>query len=187
MIDSRIPQDPGERTRSAQRRAIILLSIAAGILFFVIIAVVIALLVPQSNGASRGVSSTSSAAPTPMVSLIPTASVPPALATSEADPPADPAATITTFSVNPEQVICPEDPSAIQLTFSWSTTHAERVWIGVETTDAEADTFAAVGTDETGYTSISFKCGEAEAVTYTLTAKGATGTVHASVVVAKAS
>lgn len=182
MIQSSVTSTPGEPPGASHRRAIIVLLTVISLMLLVIIAVVIALLMPQKAADIAGASSTPSAAPTATTAPTPTAPLPSAI--SEPEAPALAIPRITTFSVDPERVNCTDGVLAVPLIFSWTTTDAEQVWIGVNTEDAEANPFALVNPRESEYTSISFKCGFAEGLIYTLTAKGAGGTVHASVIVA---
>jgi hypothetical protein len=83
--------------------------------------------------------------------------------------PPDAAAVITSFTVTPTTVECPDERSgAVALSVSWATEGADRAWIGVGTTDAAAQPFAEVPTAAAGYSDLDFDCGVAQKL-FTLT------------------
>jgi hypothetical protein len=158
------------------------LLVASGV---VVIAIGVAVLVcallfnggSTGDDAARGASGTDAASPSSPRSTSPT---PMASASARADPATEPAPTtapaaprgataITSFSVSPTTVECNDERTApVPLSFSWVTTGAERVWIGVGTTDAAAQPFAEVATDASGYSDITFDCSALQKV-FTLT------------------
>lgn len=162
------------------------LLVASGV---VVIAIGVAVLVcallfnggSTGDDAARGASGTDAASPSSPGSTSPAASpTPMASASARADPATEPAPTtapaaprgataITSFSVSPTTVECNDERTApVPLSFSWVTTGAERVWIGVGTTDAAAQPFAEVATDASGYSDITFDCSALQKV-FTLT------------------
>jgi hypothetical protein len=157
------------------------LLVASGVVVIAIgVAVLVCALLFNGGGtgddAARGASGTDAASPSsPAASPTPMAS-----ASARADPATEPAPTtapaaprgataITSFSVSPTTVECNDERTApVPLSFSWVTTGAERVWIGVGTTDAAAQPFAEVATDASGYSDITFDCSALQKV-FTLT------------------
>ncbi len=120
-----------------------------------------------------------SAAPTPAASPVASASVPP----TDAAPPAASAPAIDDFSVDPVVAVCSDDrESTVPLRFSWSTSGADRAWIGVATSDASVQPTAEVPTDATAYTDVSFACRDAEQV-FTLSVQGSGGVTSRTIAI----
>ena len=122
-----------------------------------------------------------SAAPSATAAAEPSASVAPAAPA----PPAAGAPVISSFAVQPEAAMCPDErDSVVPLTFSWRSEGADRAWIGVNTSDASVQPTAEVATSTDGFTSVSFACRDADQV-FTLTVQGAGGTVSSTIAVAR--
>lgn len=95
-------------------------------------------------------------------------------AESDAGHPADDHPVVRTFAA-PATVMCEDDRAAsADLSFAWSIDGAERVWFGIDTSDAAAQPFAEVPADVDGYADAVYECRYPERL-YTLTAVSSSG------------
>lgn len=136
--------------------------------------------------ASASALPSSSAASAP-ASASPSAVTPSASASAVAPPapvePADGAPTITRFTVEPAEALCPDErASTVPLTFAWDSEGGERAWIGAGTTDASLQPTAEVALSAEGYADISFACSDADQV-FALTVTGPGGTTSSTIAV----
>ncbi len=91
--------------------------------------------------------------------------------------PSAPAPVIGDFAVSPETAECSDDRggATAPLSFSWTSTDADRAWIGVGTSDASISPTAEVPVSSDGWTDLEYECFSAEQ-NYTLTVQGPGGT-----------
>ncbi len=137
---------------------------------------------PDGVTTSAASSSASPAPSVPVAAATPTASV---VETPVAVPPAEGAPTISAFSVDPAEALCPDErESTVPLSFSWASEGGERAWIGVGTSDASVQPTAEVDLNADAYTDVSFACRDADQV-FTLTVEGAGGTTSSTIAIGR--
>jgi len=201
MTDPTVPLDsdrddasapPENRTRRRAAVAIGALLVVAGIAL-AIWAIAAAVRAPEGQNVPVTAPSATAAASPAQTTVAPSAA-PSATAVAEPSasiapvapvPPAADAPVISSFTVQPEVAVCPDErDSVVPLTFSWRSEGADRAWIGVNTSDASVQPTAEVATSTDGFTSVSFACRDADQV-FTLTVQGAGGTVSSTIAVAR--
>lgn len=101
----------------------------------------------------------------------------------EIDPDA-PAPVIGDFAIAPEVAECADDHGGetAPLTFTWSSSDADRAWIGVGTSDASISPTAEVPLSSDGWTDLEFEC-HLDSSDYTLTVQGPGGTTSVQITV----
>jgi hypothetical protein len=142
---------------------------------------------PEAAPTSAVASSPSSSAPVAPSTPTPTSVASPEVSASapptDAAPPAANAPVIDDFTVDPVVAACSDErESTVPLRFSWSTSGADRAWIGVATSDASVQPTAEVATDDAAYTGVSFACRDADQV-FTLTVQGSGGTTSRTIAI----
>ena len=196
-LETAAPGAEPETTAPTRRRRVAIVIggvlIAAGVAL-AIWAVSVAVSAPEGADApvtAPSMPATSSPTQTPSVS----SATPEAAATTEPPasgapptapaPPAAGAPVISSFTVQPETVRCPDErDSTVPLIFSWRSEGAERAWIGVNTSDASVQPAAEVAASAEGYAGISFACRDADQI-FTLTVQGSGGTVSSTIAIAR--
>jgi len=157
---------PTERSR-AGRFALWL----AIILMLLLILSVIAALLTRSNetpevSASASESPSVTPSPTPSPSVTPSPSPTP---TETTEAPSGPQFVL--YSV-PQEALCPDESTTLDVTVTWETTGADRAWVGIATTNAKDEPYSEVPTS--GSVALPFPCSN-ESQVYTVTIEGAGG------------
>ncbi|NYF09738.1 hypothetical protein HDC94_000894 [Leifsonia sp. AK011] len=103
--------------------------------------------------------------------------------TTETEPDRPPVPVVETFVLTPEVAECEDDRTAtVPLSFSWTTSGADRGWIGEGVSDASLEPTAEIPTSAEGWGEISYECRYSER-DFTLTFQGPGGTTSYSVTV----
>ena len=103
--------------------------------------------------------------------------------TTETEPVGPPAPVVETFTLTPEVAECEDDRNAtVPLSFSWTTTGADRGWFGEAVSDASLEPTAEIPTLAEGWSDVSFQCRYTER-DFTITFEGPGGKTSYSVTV----
>ena len=103
--------------------------------------------------------------------------------TTETEPVGPPAPVVETFTLTPEVAECEDDRNAtVPLSFSWTTTGADRGWFGEAVSDASLEPTAEIPTSAEGWSDVSFQCRYTER-DFTITFEGPGGKTSYSVTV----
>jgi hypothetical protein len=175
---------PAEAT--SRKHLYILLGIGGALLVAVLV-LLIAFFVRGDDTITPTVSPSLSGPATP--SATPTESITPTPQTTvtQAPPPPAPAPegpTFATFSA-PTSAGCGPDDTQKPLTFSWSSTNAERAWVGVQTDNAKDSPYSGKLPPVYSYSDINYNCDQ-DSQYYTVTLEDGDGELaHQTVTITK--
>ncbi len=165
---------PVEKTKRSNAATTALIVIGS-LLFIALVVLALVYFSGQNStpvGASPSPTPSESATPSPTPSEEPT---PTETEEPEPEPEPQPApASFVSFSpADGTEISCPDDTSDVPLTFSWTSTDAERAWIAAGETDARANPDAGVDPSGT-YRDLVFDCSR-ETEIYTVSLENAQG------------
>ncbi|GAB2448754.1 hypothetical protein HD599_001871 [Conyzicola lurida] len=166
------PAPPAKKSRTALRW---LIGIGAALLVAVIVLLVILFGGDPEPEPTATATPTATAQPTPTPSPSPTEEPEP---TPTVEPVASP--TFDSFEA-PTTADCEEGDDDAPLTFSWSSSNAERAFIGVQTTDAKLAPYASDLPPVFTYTDLAYQCDQ-ESQIYTVTLEDAAGSTKSETV-----
>ena len=163
------PVPPPPTGRSGAGRFALWLAI---ILMLLLLISVIAALLTRSNGETPEVSASASESPSVTPSPTPSPSVTPSPSptpTETTEAPSGPQFVL--YSV-PQEALCPDESTTLDITVTWESTGADRAWVGIATTNAKDEPFSEVPTS--GSVALPFPCSN-ESQVYTVTLEGDDG------------